>query len=342
MYSDNLQPFKILATNLSDPNWIESHLGTIIRRQYSENYWFTPDFCHETLLNISKSLSPDSLNIFYDKYKSIIDKAPLKRVAFVDNNSKPLANFHDFFCIMASGNVFVCQTTLKDNLLLKSLSEELISIEPSLKSRIRFVDNLNNIDAIIYNFKDKTTPILTKYFENKTHIFRENLKNTAILLGDETDSDLSKLADSIYCYFGKSNWSVNKIFVPEKYDFVPLFEILSQKSKKIAHHNQFLNNIDYQKSIHLMNKISYMDAGTFLLIENNSYSTPTGVVNYQYYKDLNTLSKQLSKDKEQFYNIFCTKTIDSIATVPYSFFSNPPLDFYYDNVDTMIFLNSIH
>lgn len=337
MYSDYLQPFKILASNLSNPTWIENHFYPIINRQYSDNYWFTPEFCHATLRYIANLISPTSLDSFYDKYHLLIGKKTLKRIAFVDNQTKPLANFHDFFCIIASGNIFVS----KFNILLNSLSEELISIEPSLKYRIQFVDNLNNVDAIIYNYKDKSNPFLTKYFETKPHIFRKNLKNIAILLGNETESDLNSIADTIYFYFGKSNWSVNKIFVPEKYDFVPLFGILSQKSKEIAQHNQFLNNIDYQKSIHLMNKISYMDAGTFLFVENNSYYSPIGIVNYQYYKDLNALSKEIFNNKEQFYNIYCAKELDSLNTIPYSFFLNPPLDFYYDNVDTMIFLNSI-
>lgn len=83
-------------------------------------------------------------------------------------------------------------------------------------------------------------------------------------------------------YFGLGTRSVNKLYVPQNYDFVPLLRALNEVSQPIADHNQYLNNLDYQKAIRLMSSKYYMDAGTFLLVEDDgtepalpSYSTRT-------------------------------------------------------------------
>ena len=121
----------------------------------------------------------------------------------------------------------------------------------------------------------------------------------AVLNGTESDDELRALANDIYLYFGMGCRSVSKLFVPKGYNFVPFLQILTQESQPIALHNQFNNNLEYQKAVHLMNQIPYLDAGTFLLVENQKYASPIGMVYYEYYDDINLVNQRLTKDAER-------------------------------------------
>ena len=154
----------------------------------------------------------------------------------------------------------------------------------------------------------------------------------AILDGSETEEELRFLAHDIYLYFGLGCRSISKLFVPKDYDFVPFLHILTQESQPIALHHQFNNNLDYQKAIHLMNQIPYMDAGTFLLVENQNYASPIGMLYYEYYDDLNPIKQRLTTDSDQL------QCIVGHSASPFGSAQNPSLLDYPDGVDVLAWL----
>ena len=333
MINYNIQIFKELGQRLASPQWVEERFGEAIAQQYRENSWFTPEFCRYALTAIAKMLAPDALDAYYARYKDVAPKEdPRKRVAVISAGNIPLAAFHDFFCILVSGNDYQGKLSSQDKHLLPVLAQALIDIEPRFAERISFVDKIANFDAVIATGSNNSSRYFSYYFDKYPHILRKNRNSVAVLDGTETEEELRFLADDIYLYFGLGCRSISKLFVPKGYDFVPFLHILTQESQPIALHHQFNNNIEYQKAVHLMNQIPYMDAGTFLLVENENYASPIGMVYYDYYDDIELVNRRLSNDAERL------QCIVGHNAEPFGSAQNPSLLDYPDGIDTFQFI----
>ena len=336
MFQDNIQTFKQLGQRLATPQWVEDHFGETIARQYRENSWFTPEFCRYALSAIAKMLSPEALETYYALYQEVAPaEDPRKRVAVISAGNIPVAAFHDFFCILVSGNDYQGKLSSQDKYLLPVLAKALVEIEPRFAERISFVDKITNFDAVIATGSNNSSRYFSYYFDKYPHILRKNRNSVALLDGSETEEELRLLADDIYLYFGLGCRSISKLFVPRGYDFVPFLHILTQESQPIALHNQFNNNLDYQKAVHLMNQIPYMDAGTFLLVENENYASPIGMVYYEYYDDIQSVKQRLTNDAEQL------QCIVGHSAEPFGSTQNPSLLQYPDGIDTLSWLLDI-
>lgn len=338
MFQKNIQTFKQLGRLLADPQWVDETFGATIERQSLENSWFTPEFCHHALLSIGQMLAPEALDAYYARYRDVAPSEPPHRtVAVISAGNIPVAAFHDFFCVLASGNNYQGKLSEHDRRLLPVLADELIRIEPTFANRISFVEKVSNFDAIIATGSDNSARYFEYYFKNYPHILRKNRNSVAVLTGKETDDDLRALANDIYLYFGLGCRSVSKLFVPKEYDFVPFLHILTQESQPIALHHQFNNNLEYQKAVHLMNQIHYMDAGTFLLVENQNYASPIGMIYYEYYDDIDLVSQRLTEDAELLQYIASRDPRISRAE-PFGHAQSPTLTDYPDGIDTLQFL----
>ena len=333
MFKTNIESFKQLGRHLADPQWVDQTFGAVIEQQYRENSWFTPEFCRYALSAIAKMLAPEALETYYAHYQEVAPaEDPRKRVAVISAGNIPAAAFHDFFCILVSGNDYQGKLSSQDKHLLPVLAQALIGIDPRFAERISFVDKIAGFDAVIATGSNNSARYFSYYFDKYPHILRKNRNSVALLDGSETNEELRMLADDIYLYFGLGCRSISKLFVPKGYDFVPFLHILTQESQPIALHNQFNNNLDYQKAVHLMNQIPYMDAGTFLLVENENYASPIGMVYYEYYDDIQHVKQRLSHDAEQL------QCIVGHSAEPFGSAQNPSLLQYPDGIDTLSWL----
>ena len=338
MFTANLQPFRQLGRLLADPQWINERFGAAIERQSLENSWFTPAFCRHALQSIGQMLTPDALDAFYARYQDAVPaEDPHRTVAVISAGNIPVAAFHDFFCVLASGNNYQGKLSEHDRRLLPVLADELIRIEPAFAERITFVERVADFNAIITTGSDNSARYFEYYFKNYPHILRKNRNSVGVLTGEETDDELRTLANDIYLYFGLGCRSVSKLFVPKSYDFVPFLHILTQESQPIAQHHQFNNNLEYQKAIHLMNQLFYMDAGTFLLVENQNYASPIGMVYYEYYDDINLVNRRLTEDADQLQYI-ASRDPRIARAEPFGHAQSPTLVDYPDGVDTFKWL----
>lgn len=323
---------------LGDPQWVEKTFGEAIERQYRENSWFTPAFCRYALDAIATMLAPEALDSYQSRYQDDApSEDPRRTVAVISAGNIPLAAFHDFFCILASGNDYQGKLSSQDKRLLPVLAQELVRIEPRFAERISFVEKVADFDAVIATGSNNSARYFDYYFSKYPHILRKNRNSVAVLNGGENEEELRRLADDIYLYFGLGCRSVSKLFVPEGYDFVPFLRILTQQSQPISQHHQFNNNLEYQKAVHLMNKLFYMDAGTFLLTENQNYASPIGMVYYEYYNDIEKVNRRLEEDAEQ---LQCIVSRDPRIThaEPFGSAQSPTLSDYPDGIDTLRFL----
>ena len=341
MFTTNIQAFKQLGQQLADPQWLDRTFGAAIERQYRENSWFTPEFCRYALSAISRMLTSEALDAYHAKYQGVAPAiAPRKRVAVISAGNIPMAAFHDFFCILVSGNDYQGKLSHQDKHLLPILAQELIRIEPQFAERISFVERVADFDAIIATGSNNSVRYFDYYFSKYPHILRKNRNSVAVLNETESDDELRALADDIYLYFGLGCRSVSKLFVPRNYDFVPFLQILTQESQPIALHHQFNNNLEYQKAVHLMNQIPYMDAGTFLLVENQNYASPIGMIYYEFYDDIEAVNCRLETDSEL---LQCIVSRDPHITraEPFGSAQSPTLSDYPDGIDTLRWLLAV-
>lgn len=337
MFRNYIDAFKKSGECLADPRWVDEHFGEVIERQYRENSWFTPEFCRHALSAIGQMLAPEALDAYFTRYQGIATSEPRRTVAVISAGNIPLAAFHDFFCILVSGNDYQGKLSSQDKHLLPVLAQELVRIEPHFAERISFVERVADFDAVIATGSNNSARYFDYYFSKYPHILRKNRNSVAVINNTESDDELRALADDIYLYFGLGCRSVSKLFVPRNYDFVPFLHILNQESQPIAQHHQFNNNLEYQKAIHLMNRIFYMDAGTFLLVENQNYASPIGMIYYEYYDDIETVNRRLEADTDL---LQCIVSKDPHIThaEPFGHAQSPTPQDYPDRIDTFSWL----
>jgi hypothetical protein len=189
---------------------------------------------------------------------------------------------------------------------------------------------LKDCDAYIATGSDNSSRYFEYYFGRYPSIIRKNRTSVAILTGNETEEQLSLLADDIMLYFGLGCRNVTKLYVPKNYDFVPLLNAL-RKYKWMFDHHKYRSNYDYQLAIYLMNNIYYMTNDCIVMIENDLLFSPIGSLHYSYYESADEVLATLTNNEQ-------VQAIAGIGHIPFGQVQNPGLTDYADGVDVMSFL----
>ncbi|MCR4965388.1 MAG: hypothetical protein K6A41_06995 [Bacteroidales bacterium] len=270
----------------------------VIQRQYQLNPWFTPEFIKYSYQIIKEILDVDYLK---SRFSSSSDVLSGKTIGLVPDGMMPMSAFVDMLCVLIMGGTCALKLHPKDELLMSFLIQELEEVEPMLKHRISVVDKLPKCDAIIVNDMEDSHAIWERYLQQIPHLLRPRQASVAILTGHESEQELVSLSKDISLFFGRSRAAVHTVFVPRNYDFVPFLRTLGTQTQSLAQHHQFLNHLEYQKSIRLMNKQFYMDAGTFLFVEQIQEIAPTGVIHYAFYQDVDEAQEWLNLHRDEVY-----------------------------------------
>lgn len=313
----------------------------LVDQEHIYNPWFTKSNVLRALTSISRMLEPAILKRWLDAY-SVRDLSPgnIRQIGVVMAGNLPLVGFHDMMCVMASGHRLVAKTSSKDERLPAVLVEILRSVDHDLALRIHFTDGqLGDTDAIIATGSNNTSRYFDYYFRKIPHIIRKNRNGVAVLTGEESEGDLVRLGEDIFTYFGMGCRNVTKLYIPESFDLKKLMAQLDLY-RDLYQHYKYGNNVDYYRSIYIMNRIPILDNGVILLKEDQAIASPVGVVFYERYSDIDTVRVQLADRKEE---IQCCVSIhpgiqDSIP--PGSTQDPMPWD-YADGVDTLRFLTEL-
>ena len=105
----------------------------------------------------------------------------------------------------------------------------------------------------------------------------------------------------------------------------------------LADHHKYRNNLDYGRSVFLINRIPYTDAGCLLIREDPATDSRIGVLHVEKYSDLGQAEQRISEAAGK---IQCVVGAPG-TPAPGSRFGDaqrPRLWEYADNVDTMEFL----
>jgi len=344
--NERLNTFILLGkflVNYSPANYAQwdSKLTELIENDNIYNPWFTKENIIQSIKAIGESLSEDKIKLWIKKYPNLQQKTNTKRIGVVTAGNIPLVGFHDFLCVLVSGNVFIGKLSSKDNRLLKFIADFIIQVNNKFEDLIFFTeDKLDKFDAIIATGSNNTARYFEYYFGKYPHIIRKNRNSIAVLNGNESNEDIENLGNDIFSYFGLGCRNVSKIFVPEDYCFDHFFEHI-EKYNSIYQHNKYANNYDYNKSIYLMNRIQHLDNGFLIVKEDAGISSPIGVVFFEYYKNIEQVKQYILINQEQ---IQCVVSIENLTegVIPFGKAQQPELWDYADNIDTMDFLTRLH
>ena len=81
----------------------------------------------------------------------------------------PLVGFHDFLCVLLSGNRILCKLSSEDKLLLPALAKILIHLDSDFEDLILFSEgNISNFDAVIATGSTNSLDHFVQYF-SKCH-----------------------------------------------------------------------------------------------------------------------------------------------------------------------------
>lgn len=333
---------KLMNALGNDQEWPGFEIGTtedeylklkgIIGRQFFYNGWFTKENVQQSLLALSEQLKEETLLDWLQNYNYTTQS---KRVGIIMAGNIPLVGFHDFLCVLLSGNIAVCKLSSDDKTLLPALAEQLIQFTPSLKERIVFAfGKIGEIDAVIATGSDNSAKYFEQYFGKYPHIFRKNRTSIAVLTGNESTDELTALGKDIFYYFGLGCRNVSHLLLPKDFQLNRFFESIMDYSS-VINHNKYGNNYDYNKAVYLMNQMQLFDNNFVLLRETKELFSPLSMVHYHFYDNQIDIDDYLSQNEEKI------QVVIGQNYTPFGTAQCPMLSDYADGVDVMKWVETI-
>ena len=313
-----------------------------------KNGWFTKENIGLAITSLGEMLQEDKLRKWTSSYKYQVSgiKSPAKKIGVIMAGNIPLVGFHDFLCVLMSGNAFAGKLSSDDEYLLPAVAEILTQIEPEFKDKIQFTNKpfnqLPNITAFIATGSNNSARYFEYYFGKYPHIIRKNRNAVAILDGKESIDDIKELGKDIFQYFGMGCRNVSKVYIPQDYNTDKFFEAIVDFGE-VINHNKYYNNHQYHRTIYLLNGDKFLDNNFLMLKESTEIASPVATLYYERYRDPKELTKTLEGQKEK---IQCVLTnpksqIPNLKSIPFGKAQSPDLWDYADGVDTMKFLSEL-
>lgn len=309
-----------------------------IAKAVRQNPWFIRRHLLFAILAIGNILTYEALYDWLSRYHLPgSQKSEKFHAGVIMAGNIPAVGFHDFLCVMMAGAHFIGKLSDNDQFLLPAISRILCDIENEFSNQINFEPSfIEQADAIIATGSNNTARYFEFNYGHKPHIFRKNRNGIAVLTGNETQTQLKKLSSDIFLHFGLGCRNVSKIFVPENYDFSLLLEEMNQGSY-IAAYKPYMNNYLYNRAVLTLQKQTFFDIGYCLLVQSNSLSAQPATLNYEFYKNPETIPLSLIETRDQIQCIVGSNEI-SYADVDFGETQQPGLNDYADGVDTIAFL----
>lgn len=305
------------------------------------NPWFTPAWIDRALLGISSMLEEKKLQHWLKPYEGLpVPDSGELTIGLVLAGNIPLVGFHDILSVLAAGHRIRAKVSSKDSRLIILITDIISSIDAPTGKSIKFTEaKLEGIDAIIATGSNNSSRYFEYYFRDIPHIIRKNRNGVAVLNGRETEKELMALGEDIFTYFGLGCRNVSKLYIPEDYDLTVLLGVLDNYVE-LSQHNKYSNNVDYYRSIYLMNGVAFLDNGILLLKEDSELASPVGVVFYERYTNIKQVQQILANRVEE---IQCIISLDPDIPgrlKPGTSQEPEPWD-YADGIDTLKFLKQL-
>lgn len=306
-----------------------------INESILHNSFFSKKNILKSLLSWSNVLTKKSIDDFLSNYL-IKNKKREKKIAIIMAGNIPLVGFHDFFCVIISGNFAVIKLSSKDSHLFKFILSFLVKENPDFDTKFDVVESkLEIFDAVIATGNNISANQFELYFKKYPKIIRRNRHSIAILNGNETKKEIELLANDIFYYYGLGCRNVSKIFIPNNYNLDILFKSFVLWDE-VINKNSYANNYNYYRAIYLLNKEVFFDNGFVLLKESEKIGSPVGTIYFEYYKSDNQIKEMIKKNNEKIQCIVSNNNYPK--TIKFGETQMPNLNDFADDIDTFNFL----
>jgi hypothetical protein len=306
-------------------------LQALVKRQFHLNGWFTEGAVLHVFKGWGEQLTIKNLNTFTRSYT--FANSP-KKVGVIMAGNIPLVGFHDFLCVLLSGNTIVIKLSSDDKTLLPALIAMLKNFSPELGERITISEaKLGAVDAIIATGSGNSMRYFESYFGHLPHVFRKNRTSVAVLNGEETKEELEDLGSDIFTHFGLGCRNVSHLLVPKDFALNRFFEAIINQADVVNLH-KYANNYDYNKAIYLMNLEQILDNGFVLLKESEDLFSPLAMLFYHRYEEVSEVENYLKDHTEDI------QVIVGHGYLPFGTAQCPGLCDFADGVDTLQWLSS--
>ena len=306
-----------------------------INESILHNSFFSKKNILKSLLSWSNVLTKKSIDDFLSNYL-IKNKKREKKIAIIMAGNIPLVGFHDFFCVIISGNFAVIKLSSKDSYLFKFILSFLVKENPDFDTKFDVVESkLEIFDAVIATGNNISANQFELYFKKYPKIIRRNRHSIAILNGNETKKEIELLANDIFYYYGLGCRNVSKIFIPNNYNLDILFKSFVLWNE-VINKNSYANNYNYYRAIYLLNKEVFFDNGFVLLKESEKIGSPVGTIYFEYYKSDNQIKEMIKKNNEKIQCIVSNNNYPK--TIKFGETQMPNLNDFADDIDTFNFL----
>ncbi len=308
-------------------------LAACIQRTYVENNWLIEDNYWQAIGEWRTKLTQDNLLAFVQEYTW--GTSP-KKVGIIMAGNIPMVGFHDLLCVLLSGHTANIKPSSDDKYVLLYIAKTLSNL--GLAERIKVVERLDNIDAIIATGSNNSFRYFEHYFKHIPNLLRKNRKSLAILDGTETDEQLKDLADDVFQYFGLGCRNVSLLFLPKSLDITRVLDHFMHYAD-LSNHNKFANNYTYHKAVLLMNSEQHLDTGFLLPKERLALNAPLACINYTFYESETEIESFIEENESE---IQCVVgNYSKLNTIPFGKSQKPDLQDYADNLDTLGFLQNL-
>lgn len=328
-----IDAFVALGQHL-DPN--TAQVKAIMEQAYLKNNWFTADNVALAITHWQSCLTNEQLHRWVQEVPE--QQESPKKVGIVMAGNIPLVGFHDLLSVLLTGHHAVIKLSHNDEVLMKYCVEQLISHYPALSSYITVTERVTNADAIIATGSNNSARYFEYYFRDIPSIIRKNRTSVAVLTGNETEEELTLLADDIFQFFGLGCRNVTKLLVPKDYDLVPLLDATS-KYAHVANHNKYANNTTYHRAIFLMNLTKHLDTGYLLVKEDEKLHPPLSCIFYKQFDDHESINDWLLGHKDEIQVI--VSHLNEPGHTGFGQSQRPSLTDYADGVNTIDFLTNL-
>ena len=324
-------------------DYINNNLESLERNKFDKainesilhNSFFSKKNILKSLLSWSNVLTKKSIDDFLSNYL-IKNKKREKKIAIIMAGNIPLVGFHDFFCVIISGNFAVIKLSSKDSHLFKFILSFLVKENPDFDTKFDVVESkLEIFDGVIASGNNISTNQFELYFKKYPKIIRRNRHSIAILNGNETKKEIELLANDIFYYYGLGCRNVSKIFIPNNYNLDILFKSFVLWNE-VINKNSYSNNYNYYRAIYLLNKEVFFDNGFVLLKESEKIGSPVGTIYFEYYKSENQIKEMIKKNNQKIQCIVSNNNYPK--TIKFGETQMPNLNDFADDIDTFNFL----
>ena len=298
-----------------------------IDKAINENPWFTDSLVRNAISAIGQQFfSVPVWQDFFNHYPK--ETKGFLQIGLVLPGNLPAIGMHDVLMVLASGQQANLKLSSQDKPLMQMYVTAIKEFDPNIP--IAFIDRLQGMDAVIATGSDFSGGYFSHYFSTIPHIIRKNRSSLAVLHGSESVNEFQGLAKDIFTYYGLGCRNVSTLAIPKDYDLIPLFDVLSMEDW-VLNHSKYANNLQYYRTLYLLNQIPHFDLGNIIVTENEELVSPVGVLYIHRYENESSLQKWISEREEK---VQCKVGIN----VDFGQSQQPALDDFADGINTYDFL----